>query len=221
MTNNDTADVRPDPRSDRLKVKELRRDRTTYRRALRRFFTTDKGKAFLEKLDQARSDNMKESVGYLIRGKITLMALVENTANTGEEKRSWEEINNDVLLKINALDLLDYYEATEVDEDRDVAFVFINQYAGEDEVTVLVDQIKTFMAGTELLATPKDLDAPDGYIEVDPEQVRFYILVVSENPVEIPKDEKPKKPQKVVGVEEPDKPEPPKDVPLSGTLEVT
>lgn len=220
----DTTEKRPDPREDRLKVKEMRRDRATYRRVLRRFFTTDKGQAFLKKLDQSAGEQVAESVRRLVVGKVSLGKLLEAVVDPNQEKRSWEDINNDVLLKVNALDLMDYYEATEVDEDRDVAFVFISQYAEEDQVNNLVDQIKTFMAGTELLATPKDIDAPDGFIEVDPEQVRFYIIVVSENPVEIPKVDAPKKPKKIVGVEVDETPPAPKtsdNVPVSGTVEVT
>jgi len=197
------GDPRPNYRQQRLQTVGTRQNRTKFRQLLRYFFMTDKGKKLIAGLEAAKTDGVEESVKQLIQGA-SLSTILEDLTQ-GKPRLSYDELVNGVMLKLNALDLLDYLEEIEVDDNLDVLFIFINETADKDSVEQLVEQIKTFLPGTKLAASPDDLRGAPGEITVDPQNIRFWVVVACEKV--IPDVKVPQAPTRLaepVGVTEPE-----------------
>lgn len=180
---------------------------------VKQFFDSDLAKQVIGFLEQAKREKeesekfqgeeekkVESVIRWLLRGRVFYegLGLLEPGGGNfqADQEPSMEEYFNSLVLKINILDLLDFFLTSSVESELDAIFLFFDEEMREDQAARLLVAFREVLPGTQVIQRPEDgcwvyLATKDEIDVLGTGEVKPAKSNEEEKPEETPKPEEP------------------------------
>lgn len=162
-----TRSKAPNPNRRMAARKAARRGKSKRMAALRRWRSSPRAKKMYKALSKWKRVNA--SVESLLRLESTPMQAVQTV------QKDPEDVINEILLQVNALELLEYFEDIDYDDEEDLYYLFFSNEVTSLTLDKFLEALRPSYPSTQIVQNPET--------ETLAEEDNYWIVIVSDSPI--------------------------------------